>query len=148
LKTKFTLLIVAIAALAIILPLSTRAGERVKVEVDLIYASNQNRPTESSLSYLKNQLQTFNFSSYSLLRRKRLTLLTGQSGKLNLPGGRSMSLELEGVKEERAKILVKISDHSRQLLSTMFSISPGQTVLVGGPTYQDGSLIIAIKAGI
>lgn len=146
-KTKFALLIILVAAFTIVLPPSAQAGERVKIGVDLIYASNQNRPTESSLSYLKNQLQTFNFSSYSLLQRKGLTLSTGQSGKLSLPGGRFLSLELEEVKGARAKLLVKVSDRSRQLLSTMFSISPGQTVLVGGPTYQDGSLIIAIKAG-
>jgi len=147
LKTKFTLLITLVAALTIVSPPSTQAGEQVKVEVDLIYASNQNRPTESSLSYLKNQLQTFNFSSYSLLQRKGLKLSTGQSGKLSLPGGRFLNLELEEVKGGRARLLVKISDRNRQLLSTMFSISPGQTVLVGGPTYKNGSLIIAIRAG-
>jgi hypothetical protein len=124
------------------------AGGKVNVGVEVIYASNQPRPTERSLSYLKNQLRsTFNFASYTLLAKREMTLSKGRSGRTSIPGGKYLKIELEDVRGERARLMVRITDRRRQILSTMFSVSPGQTVLLGGPAYMDGSLIIAIRAG-
>lgn len=122
-------------------------GERVRVEVEIIYASNQPRPTQRSLSGLRSQLQsTFNFASYHLLEKRAMELSRGRAGRVSIPGGKHLSVELEEVSQERAKLMIKISDRRREPDSTMISMSPGQTVLLGGYKYRDGSLIIAIRA--
>ncbi len=146
-RKKTILLIAIFVALLLVTVAVASAVERVNVEVEVIYASNQPHPTEPSLSRLKIQLQsTFNFTSYTLLEKKRMVLSRGKEGKLSIPGKKYLKIELEEVIKGQIKLKVVVLDRRRVLLTTMFRISPGQTVLVGGPRYESGTLIIAIKA--
>lgn len=146
-KTKLIPLIVLLTAISAALRAPAFAEEGVRVEVEIIYASNQSRPTARSLSRLMSQLtSTFNFASYTLLEKREMFLTQGKVEKSSIPGGRYLSMSFEGASTGRAKLMVKVSDARREILSTVFSTSSGQTVLLGGPAYQDGSLIIAIKS--
>ncbi len=145
-RKKTISLIVVLVALMFAAVGVASGVERVNVEVEVIYASNQPHPTEPSLSRLKIQLQSFNFTSYTLLEKKRMVLSRGNEGKLSIPGKKYLKIELEEVIKGQVKLKVVVLDRRRVLLTTMFRISPGQTVLVGGPRYESGTLIIAIKA--
>lgn len=146
-KTKLIPLIVLLAALSAALGAPALAEEGVRVQVEIIYASNQSRPTARSLSRLMGQLtSTFNFASYTLLERREMFLTQGNLEKSTIPGGKYLTVGFAGASGGRAKLMVTVSDARREILSTMFSTSSGQTVLLGGPAYEDGSLIIAIKS--
>ena len=146
-RKKIISLIAIFVALFLAAVAVASAVERVNVEVEVIYASNQPHPTEPSLSRLKIQLQsTFNFTSYTLLEKKRMVLSRGKEEKLSIPGKKYLKIELEEVIKGQAKLKVVVLDRRRVVLTTMFRISPGQTVLVGGTRYESGALIIAIKA--
>lgn len=144
-KTISLFLVLMIASIALAGP--GEARERIRIRVEIVYASNQSRPTDRSLINLKSQLESsFKFSSYILLERREIELVKRRPIRTSIPGGKYLNIALEEFKRGRAKIMVRISDSSRDLLSTMFIISQGQTVLLGGPKYKTGSLIIAIKS--
>jgi hypothetical protein len=88
----------------------------------------------------------FNYSSYKVLDRKRRTLAVGETGDFDLPGGRSMRVTPVPASEMKVRLAVQILEGGRNLLTTTLGLSRGGMVLVGGPPYQSGVMILLISA--
>jgi hypothetical protein len=119
----------------------------VVVDIGVVVASNQGTSIDPALSALRTKLQSmFNYSSYKMLDRMKRTLAVGETGDFVLPGGRSMRVTPVPAPGTKVRLAVQLLEGGRNLLTTTLGLSRGGMVLVGGPPYQSGVMILLISA--
>lgn len=140
----------AIVLVALILtahPVVVSADAPVAIDVGVVVASNEGTTMDPALSSIRDKLQSmFNYSSYRMVDRQKRTLSVGETGEFGLPGNRSMRATPVPAKGSKVRLAVQIMEGDRSLLSTTLGLTRGGMVLVGGPTYQKGVLILIISA--
>jgi hypothetical protein len=119
----------------------------VAVEVGVVVASNEGNTIDPALTSIRNQLHSmFNYTSYQLVDRLKRTLSVGETGDFVLPGNRSMRVTPVPAKGDKVRLAVQLMEAERNLLTTTLGLTRGGMVLVGGPPYQKGVLILIISA--
>ena len=140
----------AIAFIALILFTHTAVASpdaSVAIDVGVVVASNEGTTMDPALSSIQNKLQSmFNYTSYRMVDRLKRTLAVGETGDFGLPGNRSMRATPVPAKGNKVRLAVQIMEGDRNLLSTTLGLTRGGMVLVGGPSYQKGVLILIISA--
>ncbi len=140
----------AIACIALLLLARITAASPdapVAIDVGVVVASHEGSTTDPALSSIRNQLQSmFNYSSYRMVDRLRRTLPVGETGEFDLPGARSMRITPVPAKGNKVRLAVQIMEAERNLLTTTLGLSRGGMVIVGGPSYRKGVLILIISA--
>jgi hypothetical protein len=123
------------------------AANAVSVDVGAVYASNEGTSIDPALGTIRGKLQSmFNYTSYRMLDRKRRSLAVGETGEFELPGRRSMRATPLPAQGNKVRLSIQISDGQKKLLTTTLGLNRGGMVLVGGPSYQAGVLILIISA--
>jgi hypothetical protein len=119
----------------------------VAVDVGVVVASQEGPTMDPALASIRNQLQSmFNYSSYRMVDRLKRTLSVGETGEFGLPGDRSMRVTPVPAKGNKVRLAVRITEGGRNMLTTTLGLSRGGMVIVGGPPYQKGVLILIISA--
>ncbi len=135
------------ALLALAAGASSSAESPVSVELGVAVASNEGSQIDPQLADIRAKLKAmFDYTSYRMLDRRKRTLAVGETGDFGLPGGRSMRVTPVPSAGNKVRLAVKISEGQRNLLTTTLGLSRGGMVLVGGPSYQNGVLILIISA--
>ena len=120
---------------------------RVAVDVGVVVASHEGTTMDPALSSIRNQLQSmFNYSSYRMVDRLKRSLSVGETGEFVLPGNRSMRVTPAPAKGDKVRLAVQVMEGERNLVSTTLGLSRGGMVILGGPSYQKGVLILIISA--
>ena len=120
---------------------------RVAIDVGVVVASHDGPTMDPELSSIRNELQSmFNYSSYRMVDRLKRTLSVGETGDFGLPGDRSMRVTPVPAKGNKVRLAVQVMEGGRNLLTTTLGLSRGGMVIVGGPPYQKGVLILIISA--
>lgn len=120
---------------------------QVAIDVGVVVASQDGPTMDPELSSIRNQLHSmFNYSSYRMIDRLKRTLSVDETGDFGLPGGRSMRVTPVPAKGNKVRLAVQIMEGERNLLTTTLGLSRGGMVIVGGPSYQKGVLILIISA--
>ena len=123
------------------------AANTVTLDVGAAYASNEGTSIDPALGAIRGKLRSmFNYTSYRMLDRKRRTLSVGETGEFELPGNRTMQATLLPSRGDKVRLLIRISEGPRKLLTTTLGLRRGGMVLVGGPTHLSGVLILIISA--
>ncbi len=142
--------LLAIACIALLLFAHTvvaSPASPVAVDVGVVLASNEGTTMDPALSSIRNQLQSmFTYSSYRMVDRLGRTLNVGETGDFKLPGNRSMRVTPVPSEGTRVRLAVQIMEGDRNILTTTLGLKRGGMVLVAGPTYQKGVLILIISA--
>ncbi len=142
-RTLFLLLLISI------LPHSPAfaSAPSVTVEVGVAHASNEGSTIDPALSKLKSKLQEmFKYSSYKMLDRQKRTIAVGGTGEIPLPGNRILKATPASVDGNKIKLDVQIIEGGKNRLTTSLGLNKGGMVLVGGPAWQNGVLILVISA--
>ena len=140
---------VAFLALLLIIAHAVAAAPDAPVAVDVgvVVASNEGNTMDPALTPIRNQLHSmFTYSSYQLVDRLKRTLSVGETGDFALPGKRSMRVTPVPAKGNKVRLAVQMMEAERNLLTTTLGLTRGGMVLVGGPPYQKGVLILIISA--
>lgn len=139
-KTLFVLIL--ISALSFFL-LSTVYAQ-VEVRFRVIKASNVGQGFDSSLRDVHNELGSlFSFTSYRLLRDESLNLTLKRPVSISAHEGRII-IESTLVRLERGvgELRIRVVREGKDILNTQVRLSPGRTVIIGGPRAHDGGVII------
>ena len=88
----------------------------------------------------------FVYSSYRLLGEENLTLATGQSGSVALPGGHKLDLTLQHIHDDRASLDLHMSRQGQAVFQTRIQLLNRGNLFVGGPKYLNGNLIFRISS--
>jgi hypothetical protein len=120
---------------------------QVQTRVRVIQASNVGKAIDPSLRDLHDQLGSlFNFTSYRLLRDEIVILSPNQPASVSTHKGRSIEITQVGFQRNIAELRVRIRRDGTDILNTQVRLSPGRTVLIGGPKHGEGVVILALSA--
>jgi hypothetical protein len=140
----------AIACIALLLlahPVPASSDAPVTVDLGVVLASSEGTTMDPELSSIRSQLQSmFTYSSYRMVDRMKRTLNVGETGDFGLPGNRSMRVTPVPSEGTKVRLAVQIMEGNSNLLTTTLGLKRGGMVLVGGPSYQKGVLILIISA--
>ena len=138
-----------IAAFVLVLaPLwvSTALGQ-VQTRLRIIEASNVGSSIDPALRDVHDQLGSlFNFTSYRLLRDESLSLVPNRPSAINAHEEVSLEITLTKQQKNKAVYQIRILRKGSEILDTKVRLSPGKTVLIGGPKHGQGIIILAISA--
>jgi len=124
------------------------AFAQVQTQLRVIRASNVGQGVDPSLKELHNELKTlFNFTSYRLLKDENLNLSLNQPISISAREGKIiMEITLVGLHRNVAELRIRVNREGTEKLNTQVRLSPGRTVLIGGPKVRDGVIIYAFYA--
>jgi hypothetical protein len=88
----------------------------------------------------------FNYTTYHLVSRQEQQTPTGSVLSFDLPGGRILHVEPEGVEGDMIAMELILFQGERPVMSTDLKLRNHGVLLVGGPRYEQGMLIISIGA--
>lgn len=89
---------------------------------------------------------TFRKASYEQLDSIRFDLEDQEQQTRPLPGGSQLTVQYLGSDGSSFTLNLIINSNGNQVLNTNFTIAKGGTIIVGGPAYKGGNLVLAIKA--
>ena len=137
-----------LAFILVLLPvLTSRAFAQVQTRIRTIEASNVGSSVDPSLRDVHDQLGSlFNFTSYRLLRDESVSLAPNKPYEISAHREVSLEVTLVSQKKDTAEYRVRIRREKSEILNTQVRISPGRTVLVGGPKHGQGIVILALSA--
>lgn len=127
--------------------LALPAGAEVfNTEVRIILASNSDQGFDPRLLDLRKDLLALNYMSFQLIDQAGVSLKKGKTGKVAIPGKRSLELTPTNYKQGKIEMQVRIVEGGSPLLETKIRIENHGTVIIGGPPYQSGFLALAVTA--
>ena len=120
---------------------------RVDMEIRVVYATSSHSRVDSRLASLTRYLSHLRFTGYELLDTQKAQVSLGGKATFTVEGGRKVTVTLLGRDEQRARVRVQVSESGdKQLLDTTMSVNRDGTVIVAGPKYQDGILVLPLTA--
>ena len=123
------------------------SGATIDLSVKTILASQKPGRDDPSLKRFTSEVKdVFGYSSYKLLSKDNLKLNQVNSGRISLPGNRSMKITSKGISGERVTLQVEMFKNDRQIFQTVVRLLNDSEVTVGGPKHEDGNLLINIFA--
>lgn len=124
------------------------ASGQVHTRLRVIRASNVGSDVDPSLRDVHRELGSlFNFTSYRLLRDERLNLSLNQPVSISAREGKIIiETTLVGLNRGVAELRIRVVREGTEILNTQVRLSPGRTVLIGGPRVRDGVIIYALHA--
>jgi len=124
------------------------ASAQVQVRIRVILASNVGQTIDPSLNDVHKELGSlFNFTSYRLLRDEPMNLVPNRT--VTVQGrrpGRFMEVTLVGLHRDNAQLRIRVIREGVDILNTQVRLSPGRTLLIGGPRYGEGVVIFAVSS--
>ena len=127
---------------------SAEAQGGIGLQAQVIHASNEPGGLDNRLggSLADNLQKTFRYSRYQLLDAPKGSVNLGQTWRTALPGERALEIAPTGVHDGQYSLNVRIVAPGGQApVNSVVRLKRGATVLVGGPSHQQGVLIIAIS---
>ncbi len=123
------------------------APAQVQTRLRVIEASNVGSSIDPSLRDLHDQLGSlFRYTSYRLIRDETLSLSPNRTTSVAFQEGRSIEVTQIGLQKNIAELRVRITSDRTEILNTQVRLSPGRTVLIGGPKHGQGVAILALSA--
>lgn len=140
-------IVLVLAILALAAGPAASSEPPVSIDLGVAVASNDGTRIDPQLADLRAKLKAmFDYTSYRMVDRRKRTLAVGETGEFALPGGRSMRVTPAPSSGSKVRLAVQVMEGQRNLLTTTLGLSRGGMVLVGGPAYQNGVLILIISA--
>ena len=118
----------------------------VSIQMLVVHATDSKPGLDSRLEALKNAFGYFKYKGYWLLSAQQNSVSIGDSTTFTVEGGRRVKVTLVSVDEQRARVRVEMSNKDGKLLDTTVSISRNGTFVVAGPRYEDGILMLPLRA--
>lgn len=122
-------------------------GKQVSVYVDSVLAADTNEGMDSRLAPLERKLHgLFSFTTYSLLHHDQGQTECGKMIAFVLPGGKILHIQPRAIDGDMIAMEIVMFDGTRPMMTTDLKLKNNGTLIVGGPRYEQGMLIITIGA--
>ena len=132
-------------------PLDLCAAPMVSLQARVFLASNQPgvAPDPRLASLIEQLRKALPYSNFQLLGSPSGRTGLGQAWKTELPGGRTLELMPTAIEQGTIQLQARIVQRNETLVSTILRLqSGGLPVVIGGPAYQNGVLVIVISASV
>ena len=150
-RTYASSFILALLGLLFLYPVPARSQDwqdQCEITIREIVADNSESGVAAELEDLEKDLKKLAYSAYRLEHTYRQTVLKGETKKFDLMGDNHVELTLEGYKEGKIRLKVKIStgESGKRAFESTIRIVEGGTFMIAGPSYMEGVLILAFTA--
>jgi hypothetical protein len=140
---KLTLPVLGLLVLFFTSTVFAQAQTRVRI----IQASNVGSTIDPSLKDVHGQLGSlFNFTSYRLLSDEQFSLSENRPVEISAHQGIGLEINLVRKQKDLAEYRIKLRRDGTEILNTQGRLSPGRSLVIGGPKHGDGTIILAISA--
>lgn len=117
----------------------------VEVTVEVIKADRDSSEVDPQLKDLIKEVSpVLNYSGFTLIKKTTLRLADQEMGEVLLPLGRRLTLEFQGVKDDEARVAVRIEEKGKETFRTILLLVNKGSVLIGGFPYKGGFLLLRI----
>jgi hypothetical protein len=141
-----TLFAMAVAGPAFAGPAATGNGN-VNLHVDSVVASDTHEGVDNRLAAMGPRLESlFNYSTYRLISHQDGQTQMGTLLVFNLPGGRILDVQPHQAEGDMIDMELVLFQGERPLMTTDLKLRNHGILIVGGPRYEQGMLIISIGA--
>lgn len=142
--------LVPVVAALTVLPLAAYAQERVALEVGTVLANSSGTHVDAQLASVRGQLERLfqdkGYTSYRLVKQETSEVSCGNPASFEIPGGRHLQVMAKDTRGGRVSLNVALMKDRHTLMRTDLTLGKRGTIMVGGPRYEDGVLIIWIGA--
>lgn len=122
--------------------------EQAKVKVTILTASNQGNDFDIVNDAFRDRLiKLFAYSSYHQIKEETVDLSKAERRHMDLPGKYELILTLHGLEKERVLVQAMVRKDNKQYVDTVLSILKPGVVFLGGPSADEGDLIIVLETG-
>ncbi len=132
-----------VAMLALVTWARSASAAPVELELRVIHAHNNNKTVDSKLDDLKKHLAKLSFTGYALKDEAIFSLELATAGRMQLPNKEWMVIRPETMDAD-GKLRLELSVEKLKFKTTV-TIAPGGTLVVGGPSFENGALILAVR---
>lgn len=143
---KKWVLSIMIACMLVVTGVATgEATSEVSVNVTAIMASREATYVDPDLEFVANEFEPFfAYSSFRKVSSYNVMLSEGSSDQIILPHDNNLVVSYIGSKDESISLHIQLGD----VLDTDCTLVDGGHILVGGPEFETGVLILLFEAGM
>ncbi|HZY59690.1 MAG TPA: hypothetical protein VFE56_08010 [Candidatus Binataceae bacterium] len=117
----------------------------VSVKIDSVLAADTNQGCDKALKTLRDRLRRlFHYTTYRLVKHDESHTGFGQTATFTLPGGRILHIEPIAMDGDMIRMEVMLFQGEEPMMTTDLKIMNRGIFMVGGPRYEQGTLIISI----
>lgn len=148
---KFALLLAVLFALGV--PRFAAAQQThpqiVIVQVDSVLAADTNEGIDPQLGPMGPRLRKmFRYTTYQLVSEQNGRTEMGKMIEFTMPGGRILHIEPHSTDGNMIAMEVLLFQGEKPMLTTDLKLPNKGSLIVGGPHYEQGALIITIGANM
>ncbi|HLI81167.1 MAG TPA: hypothetical protein VKV03_14365 [Candidatus Binataceae bacterium] len=126
---------------------SPEPTQKIGVRVDSVLASDTHQGVDTQLTPMGPRLQSlFNYTSYRLVSHQERQTPMGTQISFDLPGGRILHVEPSAIEGDMIEMELVLFQGERPVMTTDLKLRNHGVLIVGGPRYEQGMLIISIGA--
>jgi len=147
-------LVLLIAAVFAILGAGNLAAQQphpqiITLRVYSVLAADTNQGVDPQLGTMGPQLRKmFNYTTYELVSEQNGSTEMGKMIEFTMPGGRVLHIEPQSVDRNMIAMEVLLFQGEKPMLTTALKLPNNGNLIVGGPHYEQGALIITIGANM
>ena len=123
------------------------AFSSMNVKVEIIKATKKSNIIDPQLKDLANEIApVLNYTGFKLAKKSEQKLTFGQTSEILLSSKRILKLTFKGFEENQGRLLVEIMEKKKKVFHTILLLVDKGFVLIGGPLYEDGVLLLRVGA--
>ncbi len=145
--TLLAVVLLAMAAQGVSVAAGNGVPARINLHVDSVVASDTHEGVDTRLRGMDKRLRSlFNYSTYRLISHQDGHTECGKLISFMLPGGRILHIQPRAVEGGMIAMELVLFQGARPLMTTDLKLKNHGVLIVGGPRYEQGMLIISIGA--
>lgn len=118
---------------------------RVITNVKVIHAATGPKHVGPGLRGIISELEpVFKYTSYRLLKNKRLNQGFKQKGRVDLPGKRTLVVMPSNMDGKRIRYQINILKRNQSIFKTHVLLKNNSSITIGGPQFDRGTLLFNI----
>ncbi len=121
--------------------------QKIGLRVDSVVASDTNEGMDPQLTPMGPRLHSlFNYTTFHLVNHQEHETPMGTLILFNLPGGRILHVQPRGIDGDMIMMEMTLFQGEQPLMTTDLKLRNHGVLMVGGPRYEQGMLILSISA--
>lgn len=128
-------------------PENVLAFSSMNVKVEIIKATKKSNIIDPPLKDLVKEIASvLNYTGFTLAKKSEQKLTSEQTAEILLSSKRILKLTFKGFEDDQGRLLVEILEKKKKVFHTILLLVDKGFVLIGGPHYEDGVLLLRIGA--
>lgn len=125
---------------------TTRAPSKVGLQVLVVHATDSTTGVDPRIKGLESSFRYFKYKGYKLLSTENADVAVNDTASFSIAGNRKVKVTALSIDDARTKLHVEILAGDSKLFDTTVNINRGGTFIISGPRFEDGILMLPVRA--